>query len=454
MKNILALCISFCLLTNVIAQIAVNTDGSAANASAMLDVKSSNKGVLIPRISTAQRNAIVSPAPGLFVFDSTERTLYMFDGIQWLGFAALNDQQRPVNNFITAPTKQDTTLAGYSVSMWDQFAAIGAPYTTINGTLYSGAVYIYHFNGSTWQYFTTLSSTTTAGALLGISVSLKGNYLIAGAPGQQDASSSPVGAAYVYYYNGTSWGLLQTIFGSTPSIGFGNVVNINQFGNYAAISAPQATVSAVNNAGMVNIYFNSGASLALEQSISDPSPVDGEYFGTAMAINPGGNNIIVGAPSKTVGSYTGDGYVGQFDRSGGTWSQTHNYTPPPDNNQAIGQQVDINDSYVIFSVGKTKTVDYLSLDWSGYNISIPDNINSIALDPTSNNVFVFAGSSIYEANNGTTATQVKNIAISNTNFFVTQLIGAYNKKYVAGIPTSAIPAQPYEGVYIFGTGPY
>ncbi len=50
------------------AQVSINEDNNLPAASAMLDVKSANKGVLIPRLSFEQRNAIVSPAEGLMVF--------------------------------------------------------------------------------------------------------------------------------------------------------------------------------------------------------------------------------------------------------------------------------------------------------------------------------------------------------------------------------------------------
>ncbi|MBU9936793.1 MAG: hypothetical protein KTQ13_09085, partial [Ferruginibacter sp.] len=49
---------------------AINTDGSTANASALLDVKSTDKGMLVPRMSKAQRNAIATPATGLLVFQN------------------------------------------------------------------------------------------------------------------------------------------------------------------------------------------------------------------------------------------------------------------------------------------------------------------------------------------------------------------------------------------------
>jgi hypothetical protein len=51
--------------------LAINTDGSTANSSAILDVKSTNKGVLIPRMSKTEKNAIASPANGLLIYQDT-----------------------------------------------------------------------------------------------------------------------------------------------------------------------------------------------------------------------------------------------------------------------------------------------------------------------------------------------------------------------------------------------
>ena len=58
--------------TNLFAQsVAINTDGSPANTSSILDIKSINKGLLIPRMTSVQRIAIAAPANGLMVFDIT-----------------------------------------------------------------------------------------------------------------------------------------------------------------------------------------------------------------------------------------------------------------------------------------------------------------------------------------------------------------------------------------------
>ncbi|MFM6926286.1 MAG: hypothetical protein ACKOU7_12345, partial [Ferruginibacter sp.] len=69
MKQLLTIvaCIFFIVKTDA-QSVAINTDGSTAAASALLDIKSTGKGVLVPRMSKAQKNAIASPATGLLVF--------------------------------------------------------------------------------------------------------------------------------------------------------------------------------------------------------------------------------------------------------------------------------------------------------------------------------------------------------------------------------------------------
>jgi hypothetical protein len=53
----------------------------------MLDVQSTDKGLLIPRMTSADRLAIASPATGLLVFQSDgESGLYYFDGSNWIVF--------------------------------------------------------------------------------------------------------------------------------------------------------------------------------------------------------------------------------------------------------------------------------------------------------------------------------------------------------------------------------
>lgn len=53
------------------------------DSSAMLDIVSKNKGLLIPRMTSAERIAIPSPAKGLMVFDITDVSFWFFNGTQW-----------------------------------------------------------------------------------------------------------------------------------------------------------------------------------------------------------------------------------------------------------------------------------------------------------------------------------------------------------------------------------
>jgi uncharacterized protein (TIGR02145 family) len=60
------------------AQVAINTDDSQPDGSAMLDVKSTEKGMLIPRMTQTEIETITSPANGLTVFCTTDDKFYAF----------------------------------------------------------------------------------------------------------------------------------------------------------------------------------------------------------------------------------------------------------------------------------------------------------------------------------------------------------------------------------------
>jgi hypothetical protein len=61
--------------------IGIGTD--IPDASAILDLKASNKGILIPRTSTAGRNAIIAPAKGLLVYDTTLSRFFYWTSAIW-----------------------------------------------------------------------------------------------------------------------------------------------------------------------------------------------------------------------------------------------------------------------------------------------------------------------------------------------------------------------------------
>ena len=70
-KIITSLFISIFFLHSTFAQQNVGVGTTTPDASAILHAESTSKGMLVPRMSTAQRLAIVSPANGLLVYDNT-----------------------------------------------------------------------------------------------------------------------------------------------------------------------------------------------------------------------------------------------------------------------------------------------------------------------------------------------------------------------------------------------
>ena len=84
MKKIL-LIHAFCILFNAFCfaqNVGINT--TMPDASAVLDIKANNKGILIPRTSTVSRTAIVSPAKGLMIYDTSTNSFWYHDGMLWV----------------------------------------------------------------------------------------------------------------------------------------------------------------------------------------------------------------------------------------------------------------------------------------------------------------------------------------------------------------------------------
>lgn len=64
---------------------AINTSGAAADNSAMLDVSSTSKGMLVPRMTKAEKLAIASPANGLLVYQTNDTTgFWYYNGTKWM----------------------------------------------------------------------------------------------------------------------------------------------------------------------------------------------------------------------------------------------------------------------------------------------------------------------------------------------------------------------------------
>ena len=108
MKRLLLFTTTLCLFSTVLLaqSIGINSTGVQPNNSAMLDISSTSKGILIPRMTAAQKNAIVSPATGLQLYQTDGSTgFYYYNGSSWVQLnapATLTGWNTTGNNGINA----------------------------------------------------------------------------------------------------------------------------------------------------------------------------------------------------------------------------------------------------------------------------------------------------------------------------------------------------------------
>ena len=117
MKKIIFIAAIIICVKSFSQSVAINTTGNAANSSAMLDVSSTNKGFLAPRMTTAQRTSIASPADGLLAYDTDTKSFWYFSitwkeinlnnggssfSLPYAGTGSSNDKLFSINNTSTA----------------------------------------------------------------------------------------------------------------------------------------------------------------------------------------------------------------------------------------------------------------------------------------------------------------------------------------------------------------
>ena len=114
-----SLIVALVIATGTLAQnIGINSDGAAAHASALLDVSvaalpaNAKKGLLVPRMTTAQRNAIPTPAEALLVYDTSLNQFWYYDGVQWAAIANLGNLWSTTGNVGTLVIHSIGTTAG------------------------------------------------------------------------------------------------------------------------------------------------------------------------------------------------------------------------------------------------------------------------------------------------------------------------------------------------------
>ena len=219
----------------------------------------------------------------------------------------------------------------------------------------AGAVYVFTRTGETWSQQAYLkASNTQAGDNFGTSVSLSGDTLAVGAPGESSCASGvngnqadngcfSAGAVYVFTRTGSTWTQQAYVKASNADVGlnfFGRAVALS--GNTLAVGAPaeQSCATGINGNQADNTCFGSGAVYVFTRSNdvwtqeayvkASNNHVGAAEFGNHLALD--GDTLAVGwmfEGSCSTGingdqfsnSCTSAGAVYVFTRTAGVWTQ-------------------------------------------------------------------------------------------------------------------------------------
>ncbi len=234
------------------AQVGINSDNSAPDPSAMLDVKSTTKGLLVPRMTIAERDAIAVPATGLLIFCTDNNQYYTNKGTpavpgwmlvssQWaingtsiyynggnVGIGVLSPTQKLEVNGNIAPAFGTSNNASYRFGYGTENTGFSSP--SLN------AIYLIN-NGSPSVVVTANGSTgigtsnPASAAKLDISSTTQGFLPPRMTTAQRNAIATPVEGLVIYNtnekalntYDGSAW---NSMVSTTPFVcGFNLIIN-------------------------------------------------------------------------------------------------------------------------------------------------------------------------------------------------------------------------------------
>ncbi len=278
----LALTMLFAARTSFGQGMSVNTAGTAANASAMLDVASTTKGMLVPRMTAAQKTAIASPATGLMIFQ-TDGTpgFYYYTGSAWTAVGGSS-----------LPSGTTGDLLYYNGSNWVSLP-IGA----------NGKVLVVQSGIPTWMPTTTLTVGTSYGG--GVIAYLLQPGDIGYDPSVQHGliAATSDQSTGVQWYNGSYTTIYAGLF--TVGTGYSNTMSIiaNQgAGTYAATVARSHSGGTYtdwylpNSGELYKLYINKAAIGGFTSGLYWCSTDAGSLYGYAVDFSSGG----IGARNKAI----------------------------------------------------------------------------------------------------------------------------------------------------------
>jgi hypothetical protein len=245
-----------------------------------------------------------------------------------------------------------------SVAISGNTIVAGAPIrNTGNGDTESGAVYVFVEPQTGWQNATQTAKLTASdagvGDLLGESVAISGDTVVAGATGHDVGTNTQQGAAYVFveppsgWANGTQTAELTALGGGVlDQLGWS--VAISPDGNTITAGAPDHPSGVQSGAVYVYTKPQAGWQIATQTAALTASD-GGGALGKSVAVS--NNTVVAGAPGHQIQSARGQGVAYVFEEPQTGWvtaTQTAELAAP-DGAVYLGQQGDMLGSSVAIS---------------------------------------------------------------------------------------------------------
>ncbi len=162
------ICFALVLQNKLFAQgFSINTTGATPATTAILDVASTSKGLLIPRMTAAQASVITSPATGLLIYITDyPKGFYYFTGLDWVKFITTDETGSVPINRTNAPADPSAILhiqpsgginKGLLIPRLSavEINAIANPATGLLVYNTDAQTGFYYYNGVDWAKFLT-----------------------------------------------------------------------------------------------------------------------------------------------------------------------------------------------------------------------------------------------------------------------------------------------------------
>ncbi len=202
---------------------------------------------------------------------------------------------------------------GSSVAISADRIAIGAPFRNYGQG--PGAVYIFHFDGTSWMEDQRIESPEPASHQhFGHSVAIQGDRLVVGLAPQSGATR-----AYVFEKPLMSWIAVEALEYFSDAPNYGTIVALDS--TFALIGVPAANTSFTGE-DLIAVFSKEGSAWALKSPVTRPYQpfYAGVGFGSSMAL--ASDRLVVGGDgSYNIPGLSFPGTVYVFQRSGDTWNQ-------------------------------------------------------------------------------------------------------------------------------------